>query len=330
MSDKLRVLFKTKGGHKEGMGDITSSLALAEEFRNNGHEASFIINNNLNVINLVSQYDFEYHVAESMTELTNYIEDKMFDIAILNQMNTPEDKALLFKKHSKMMATIEDTGESAKLADLRFNVLYPIDDAVTDFKFIPLSPVFHVKHNAVKAIKQRVEVILVMQGGGDTYGFTPKIIKSLYGITADINISVVLGPNFSHDAELNEVLDKSPRKVTIIRGMDDLSDLMMEADLAISAGGNTLFELACLGVPAIVLCAELFEVGTADRLQKEGFGINLGFGEYVDEKDVYKAVSLLIHNTEMRVKMSGRGKSLIDGRGAKRVAESALIKSVCL
>lgn len=83
-------------------------------------------------------------------------------------------------------------------------------------------------------------------------------------------------------------------------------------------------------VSAIVLCAELFEVGTADRLQKEGFGINLGFGEYVDEKDVYKALSLPIHNTEMRVKMSGRGKFLIDGQGTKRVAESALIKSVCL
>lgn len=330
MSEQLKVLFKTKGGHKEGMGDVTSSLALAEEFRNKGHKAFFLVNNNGNVISLISQAGFEYHIAESMAELNALIEDKKFDIAILNQLNTPEHEALLFKKHSYLLATIEDNGISAKSADLRFNVLYPIEGAVTDFKYIPLAPVYQGKHKNERQIKEKVENILVTQGGSDTYGFIPKIITALYAVPEGISINVVLGPNFSHDMELDAVLDKSPRRYNLIRGVSDLSGLMLQADLAISAGGNTLFELACLGVPAIVICAEFFEVETADRLQKEGFGINLGFGKYVAEKEIYKAISLLIHNTEMLIKMSRKGKTLIDGQGAKRVAENVLSKTACL
>ncbi len=334
MSEQLKVLFKTKGGHKEGMGDVTSSLAIAEEFRNTGYKVAFILNANKNVIGLVSQADFEYHIAESMTELTNCMEDKNIDIAILNQLVTPEEEALLFKKSSKMLVTIEDTGISAKLADLRFNVLYPVAEYITDFKYIPLAPIYQEKHKNDRQIKEKVENILVTQGGSDTYGFTPKIMKALYSITTDIDINVVIGPNFSNDNELNKALDNAPRKFKIISGRNDLSGIMLQADLAVSAGGNTLFELACLGVPSVVVCGEPFEAITAGRLEKEGFCINLGFDKDVDERKLHKTVNSLIDNAGRRQKMSTKGKELIDGRGVKRTVMAitehfSSIQNVC-
>lgn len=321
MSEQLKVLFKTKGGHKEGMGDVTSSLALAEEFRKTGHKVAFILNANKNVISLVSQAGFEFHIAENMEGITACMENKKVDIAILNQLETPEEEALLFKKHSKMLVTIEDTGVSAKLADLRVNVLYPIDDSITDFKYIPLAPVYQEKHKIAKHIKEKTENILVTQGGSDTYGFTPKILRALYSIPNDININVVLGPNFSHDQELNEVVNKAPRKYNLIRGVKDLSDLMLEADLAISAGGNTLFELACIGIPTIVVCGEPFEVRTAERMQQAGFGINLGFGRDVDGKRITETASAILNDHSTRTAMSRRGKELVGGQGAHKIIE---------
>ena len=167
-----------------------------------------------------------------------------------------------------------------------------------------------------------MENILITQGGSDTYGFTPKIIKALSFIPTDISVNVILGSNFSHDIELENVLSKSPRKFNIIKGKNNLSDLMLETDLAISAGGNTLFELACLGVPTIVVCGETFEVDTANRLGEKGFGINLGFGKDINENDIYKAANELICNTNLRLKMSIKGKELIDGSGIKRMVDT--------
>lgn len=318
---RLKVLFKTKGGHKEGMGDVTSSLAIADEFREQGHEVLFIINNNQSVINLISQNDFEYRIAKRLVKLKECIIGQSIDIAILNQMNTPEDEALIFKRNSKMLVTVDDTGNAAKLADMCFNVLYPIDNSYSDFKYIALSLIFQQKHKIPKVIKEQIEMILITQGGSDTYGYTPKIVRALYNIPINIGINVVLGSNFSHYQELDETLHKAPRDFHIIEGKNDLSDLMLQADLAISAGGNTLFELACLGVPTVVICGEPFEVETAKRLEKEGFCKNLGFGKHIDIKDISNIVNDMANNFILRETMSVAGKKIIDGYGIKRIVE---------
>lgn len=321
---KLKILFKTKGGHKEGMGDITSSLAVARELRKAGSEVSFLINNNKNVINSVSDDRFVFEICEGSTEIENYIKGKRFDIVVLSQLNTPAAEALLFKRISGMLVSIEDTGESAKLADLRFNILYPARGAITGFEYIPLAETFQRKHGLLRIINDRVINVMVSQGGSDTFGFTPKIIKALSGLSEEIAVNVVIGPNFLHNYQLDKALSSAKRIFNIIKGNNDISDIMREADIAISAGGNTLFELACLGVPAIVVCAEIFETITANRLQKEGVCINLGFGKNVKGEEICRVLEGLIRSQKIRSKMSDKGKSLIDGCGAQRMAKEIL------
>ncbi len=317
--EKLKILFKTKGGHKEGMGDVTYSLALAEEFRNRGYDVFFVINKNQNVIALISEKDFKYRAIDDLPELEEYLRQQSINIVILSQLDTPQDEALIFKRHSEMLVTVDDKGKAASLADLCFNVLYPIKNSYSEFKYIALSEAFKQKHDIPKVIKKQVETLLVTQGGSDTYGFIPKIIRALYCISKNISIDIIIGPNFSHYQELDNVLSKAPRNFNIIKAKNDLSNLMMEADLAISAAGVMLFELACLGTPTVVVCAEPFEVETANRLQESGFAVNLGFGKDINEIDIKNAVYHLIDNRELRAEMSERGKNLIDGKGTKRI-----------
>ena len=314
------MMFKTKGGHKQGMGDVTSSLALAEEFRGKGHEISFIINKNDGVIHLIEKNGFDYSIGESLDEIIQCIEGRQNDVSVLIQLNTPEEEALIFKNNSGMLVTIDDTGPSAKMADMRFNVLYPMEDSYTGFEYVTLSSVFQKKHTNNRVIKETVDNILVLQGGSDTYGFIPKIVKALFNIPENISVNAIIGPNFTHDRELDQVLQKAARKFNIIRDISDLSDLMLMADVAITAGGISLFELACLSVPAIVICGERFEEETAQRFQDEGFGINLGFGRDVNEDDIRKAIGKLAGDYELRLRMSEAGRDIIDGKGSERIA----------
>ena len=303
------------------MGDITSSLALAEEFRRKGHEITFIINKNDRVIDLIRKDGFYYSICELLDEITQCIEGRQIDVSVLLQLNTPEEEALIFKNNSGMLVTIDDTGPSAKMADMRFNVLYPIKDSYTGFEYVTLSSVFQKKHTNNRVIKETVDNILILQGGSDTYGFIPKIVKALFNIPENISVNAIIGPNFAHERELDQVLQKAARKFNIIRDINDLSDLMLMADVAITAGGISLFELACLGVPAIVICGERFEEETAQRLQEEGFGIILGFGRDVNEKAIYGALKRLMASFDLRTAMSKRGKTLVDGRGIERISE---------
>lgn len=322
--EKIKIIFKTKGGFNEGMGDIVSSLTIADELRARGNEVFFLINGNSKVSELVSKNKFDFAITPAINEIADFLVGHTFDMAVLNQLNTPQEEASLFKNHCRKLLTIEDTGESARIADLRFNVLYPIDNAFTDFEFIPLAPVFQLKHDKPKVIKEKVKNILVMQGGSDTYGFIPKIVDALKRIPSNIQINVVLGPNFSYHAHMETVIADSSRSFKIIRGVADLSELIMEADIAVSAAGNTLFELACLGVPTVVVCAEPFEVQTANRLQDNGFGLNLGFGKDVKEKDILLGLNKLILDYSLRKNMSLIGKGLIDGHGTRRMVDEAI------
>ena len=107
----------------------------------------------------------------------------------------------------------------------------------------------------------------------------------------------------------------------ILHTVTNMCELMQQSDLAITGGGNTMFELACVGVPGIVLCGEEFEEETADRIEKYGIVENLGFGGRVSPERIYERVHLLMEDKSRRSEMSRRGQELIDGRGAERTVK---------
>lgn len=104
---------------------------------------------------------------------------------------------------------------------------------------------------------------------------------------------------------------------------------MNNHDLAISAAGMTLLELAFLGIPTVIVCAEKFEQETARIIQKQGFGLNLGFSKNPNKEKLQKSLMLLYDDYQLRSKMSKNGKKIVDNNGTKRTIKyiKLLIKS---
>lgn len=318
------VIIRTRGGHKEGMGDITSSIAIASALRNMDCNVLFCVNDCPSVTELLDYNGFTYIVADTIDSVVDNIRRHSFSAAVLNQLNSPLEEARFFRKTVSVLFTLDDIGPAASLATHRINVLYATEDAYTDFAYIGLSVSFKNKHKKTKKIKRSVKSILVTQGGSDTHGFTPLIARALYSMPSDIKISLVLGPNFSHYEEMHDAIRNAPRQFDLIESLNDLSDAISEADLAVCAGGNTLFEMACLGTPAIVICGERFEIETAMRMQASGFSEVLGFGDDIDEDIIRSRANSLILDYTRRKSMSKKGKELVDGKGAERIAELIL------
>ena len=105
-----------------------------------------------------------------------------------------------------------------------------------------------------------------------------------------------------------------------------MRDLMLKADISISAGGQTLYELARTGTPTVA-------VGVADN-QKYNLQnwAELGFIEFAGfwnerniENRILESFKRLLP-LEERVKRSQVGQSLVDGQGARRVVQYLLSK----
>jgi spore coat polysaccharide biosynthesis predicted glycosyltransferase SpsG len=99
------------------------------------------------------------------------------------------------------------------------------------------------------------------------------------------------------------------------------------ADLAVSAGGSTCWELAFMGVPTVVLVLTEDQNGVGKGLAAEDIAVNLGWHEEVSEEQIAEALRKLIEERVRREMMSARGRQLIDGQGAERAVAALLSDS---
>jgi spore coat polysaccharide biosynthesis predicted glycosyltransferase SpsG len=319
----MEILFRTKGNHKQGMGDVVGSLAIADAFQNRSSQdkISFLIDNDPEAIQEINTRGYKINVVENIEQEISYFQNNHPDTIIVNMLKNDMVLLKLLKQNAKLLVTIDDSGAAAKLSDIRINPLYYTDDAINDPGYIALGKEFICANKNSKIIKYKVGNILITQGGSDTYGLTPKIINALNEIEESVHINVVVGPAFKNYEELDEVIKKSKRHFNLIHNAQNMCQLIQNADLAITGGGNTMFEIACLGVPAIVVCGDTFEEETADRMDKWGIVDNLGFGLNVSQKKILKKTRLLMKDTKKRSEMSINGRKRIDGRGAERVVQ---------
>jgi len=111
-------------------------------------------------------------------------------------------------------------------------------------------------------------------------------------------------------------------QVCIIKGSCEPSmfrDLILDADICISAGGQTIHELAATGTPAISLCLADNQVNNLKYWSKIGFVENIGwYNNRHLEKKASKAFALLT-DYSIRAKKSRIGRKIVDGHGAQRV-----------
>lgn len=316
----MRIVFRTEGNHRQGMGDLIGSMALAEACRP-GEEPLFLLADATLAAPLLSARGFHWVEAAIPEEELKALATFHPDVIVVNKLSSPPEYIRHLRTLAGEVVTLEDTGPGARESSLRVNVLYPIPDSIQDPACIPLRKEFQRAHEVQRALREPLEDLLLLQGGSDTYGFTPRILAALEGCAGSARLTLVLGPAFRHEAELKAALSQLRRPVRLLRGISDMPRLMLESDLAISAGGLTLFELACTGTPSIAVCGERFEEETACRVEAAGATVNLGFAADLDPARLAGTVEGLARHPEKRRRMSEAGRGWVDGKGAERVMQ---------
>ena len=194
-------------------------------------------------------------------------------------------------------------------------------------EYLALSEKLQDYRQQEKLIREHIERICITMGGVDLHGTTVKLVRWLPDIQETLHgtiqhVDVVLGGGFAHDAALQEAIVASDCKdiLHLHRNIPILYDLLMQADLAFCAGGNTLHELATLGVPAIVIPTMPHEWRNGKAFERKVCCMGLPLATEVTKDDTLKAVKTCMP-ISTRQKMNDAGRTQFDGMGRKRILE---------
>lgn len=173
-------------------------------------------------------------------------------------------------------------------------------------------------------VRPEVRKILLSTGGTDRYNLNGQILETFLDSEKlkDVEFCVVSGAMNVHYGDLLELEKKNPR-VHIYSNVSDMAGLMKQCDLAITAGGSTVYELCAVGIP--FLCFSF-----VDNQEKiiDGFnaaGLVPFGGNYLTEGTemigrLLKAVEETAADYTARKNYSAGLRNLVDSRGASRIA----------
>lgn len=161
--------------------------------------------------------------------------------------------------------------------------------------------------------------VLVTLGGADPDNVTLKAIQALKMVEIPgLEARIVIGAANPHREILQrEIGDNS--KLRLLSDVADMPELMAWADVAISAGGSTCWELAFMGLPNFIFILADNQIQIAESLNDFGIALNLGWPKNIDESEFVEKITNFLSKTKRRKEMSNAGQKLVDGLGGQRV-----------
>lgn len=166
--------------------------------------------------------------------------------------------------------------------------------------------------------------LLVLMGGADPKGYSGRALEAVAraaeSLPGEPGVILVVGATNPALAELEQRASLLPVRVEIRRDVRDMAALLGRVDMAVSAAGSTILEMAAIGVPMVIGAQNESEAGPASALARHGAAIDIGPLESVDPEILADTVAGLARDRDRRCQLSAQGRALVDGRGADRVA----------
>jgi UDP-2,4-diacetamido-2,4,6-trideoxy-beta-L-altropyranose hydrolase len=171
-----------------------------------------------------------------------------------------------------------------------------------------------------------VKRILAFFGGADQHNLTGLTVSAFLRLKRDdIDLDVVISPNSPHTAKI-QALAQTHAKITVYGAVPSLAPLMLQADVAVGAGGATSWERCCLGLPSLVITLAENQKPIAAELDKRCLVRWLGHYDAVTDDRLLDALQAAIDNKVIK-NWSQACMTVIDGGGVNRVASVLALNS---
>ncbi|GLS03840.1 hypothetical protein GCM10007860_09850 [Chitiniphilus shinanonensis] len=309
----MKLWLYSEGDAGRGMGHLARCLAYAQAWRGQGGAVRWVVDGDAAARALLSEEDVTWQAWQAAPPLP-----ADSDVAIVDSYSASADALRTIAVRARRVIYLDDTERLAYPPGLVVHASPGTGRESGEARWVrgpawqPLRPPF-VDVPAQPAVAERVGRILVLMGGTDLRGLTPRMVALAQRAYPQAAIHVVLGGAAA----------PAPAGCTVHRQLDAaaMREQMLAADLALSAAGQTVCELARCGTPAVL-------VGVADNQDEQLrewplLGTASAAGWWHDaqlDRQVLAALAALAA-PQARQAMRDAGQRAVDGRGVVRALD---------
>lgn len=347
-NNKHYIFFRTDANPQNGTGHLMRCLALAQAWKKQSGKVIFISAcSNEGFEERIIHEGFQFVSIEKPHPEPTDLETTLLSIncsypnntwVVLDGYHFNTNYQQSIKNEGRQLLVIDDIAHlDHYIADIILNqninakeLAYSCGSEtklLLGTNYLLLRKEFSAYKNGNTELPEVAKKVLVTMGGGDPDNETLKVMKALNNVSKNnLEIKVVVGGCNPYIDSLKNTVEDIRHKVEFLQNVTNMSELMAWADIAVSAAGSTCWELAFMGVPAVLTITSHNQKGVAFGLERIGAVVNLGWKDNVSISKIAASVDCLINDYHTRDKMSRIGKTVIDGQGTNRVLSSLGIK----
>lgn len=326
---KLAIL--TEGNSHIGYGHIARCSAIACAFIQYHVEVFWVLNGDQSVLSLLKNHTiYLFNWLDDKEQLLNLVSDS--DLIVIDSYLAPLDYYNLIAEKVQTVICLDDfvrltyppgivVNGTVGAEKLSYDKLQN-HELLLGANYVMLRPPFLIVPPRI-VLPVSVQTILITFGGTDPKRLTRLILPLLTAKYPKIKKNVVISMAFS---DINELKILGDQQTLFFQNVaaEQMKELMITADIAVSAAGQTLNELARTGLPVIA-----FKVAENQDINLQGW-MNTGYiSSFIDATTEFSADEFCILLNELmrveeREKRAVLGQSVVDGNGAKRIAKRGL------
>jgi len=185
-------------------------------------------------------------------------------------------------------------------------------------KYVLLRREFQKWRDWKREIPDVARNVLVTMGGSDPDNATLEVLRAIEDAElGDLAVVAVVGAENPHFESIQHTARASRHAVRLLEDAENMAELMAWANLAISSAGTTCWELAFMGVPAVLVSLVENQDSSAAALVDQGAALSIAKGD-IRRADLVRILRQLLLSAKLRRGMSEAGRELVDGLGLLR------------
>ncbi|WP_082334429.1 cytidylyltransferase domain-containing protein [Selenomonas sp. GACV-9] len=322
--NRKKIIFRADGYEKLGMGHIYNCITLAYSML--GQKVLLVTKASAQAgLRKIQASNLPYRIIESEADIDNIISDFQPDIWVNDCLNTTAEYISHLKELVPRVITIEDLGTGIEVADAVINALYTdqhtLPQVYSGHKYVCLRDEFQMTRP--KEFSADVKNIIIMFGGTDPSNLNKMVYDGLVAKKGIAGVNFYFITGIGYDCGKNGVVSHPEYNIFVCPDVPRVTKYMQMADLAITSQGRTIFELAAMCVPSIVLSQNEREMSHTFAKMNNGF-INLGLGSLASFEGLYNTILWLVNTPVIRKDMYGLMRKCKLRSGISRVKQIIL------